>query len=202
MGFAEIEAKKTLNNVNYGDIDTKGKIIVIVAGVLFTIAALISFAGFIGSVVRNRRMVKAYSVFTWIFFLINCAGVGFFLFFAYSGKALFNGCEVKDENGVEHDCTLDLKLWQKIVYTIIALVDLLLLSYIASVIGRYVDQLYEERDYSHEYKIAKESSNSTYQPTYYPPQVQDSHQGLLNPAPGQYPYSDAAHSFGNNASHA
>ncbi len=43
--YAEIEAKKTLNNVNYGDIDTKGKIIVIVAGVLFTIAALISFAG-------------------------------------------------------------------------------------------------------------------------------------------------------------
>ena len=67
---------------------------------------------------------------------------------------------------------------------------------VASIIGRYKDQLYEERDYDHEYKLAKAQGGSTYQPTFYPSTVQDQ-QGLLNPAQGAYPYSDAAHSFGS-----
>lgn len=69
---------------------------------------------------------------------------------------------------------------------------------IASVIGKYVDQLYDE-DYSHEYKLAKPTNASTYTPSYYPPQAQDAHQGLLNPGSAPYPYTDQAHSFGNTA---
>ena len=76
---------------------------------------------------------------------------------------------------------------------------------IAIVIRRYVDQLEDEHDYSHEYKLAKNKHNaSTYEPTYYPPTAQDpaAAQGLLHGNNAHYPYSDAAHSFGNNHSHA
>ena len=41
----EIIAKKVVNNVDFGDINTKGKIVIIVAGVLLTIIALISLFG-------------------------------------------------------------------------------------------------------------------------------------------------------------
>lgn len=71
---------------------------------------------------------------------------------------------------------------------------------IASVIGRYVDQLYEEASWSGEYKLAKPAGASTYQPTYYPPQAQEAHQGLLNPS-GNYPYSDSHNAFGTNNNH-
>ena len=68
---------------------------------------------------------------------------------------------------------------------------------IASVIGKYVDQLELERDYSQEYKLARPTQASTYEPSYYPSQAQEAQHGLLNPATGAYPYTDQAHSFGS-----
>ena len=70
---------------------------------------------------------------------------------------------------------------------------------IASIVGRYKDQLYEEGDYGHEYRVAKNAGASTYEPTYYPSTVGEAKEGLLHPAPGPYPYSDAANSFGHTA---
>lgn len=196
----EIQSKKVVNNVDFGDINTKGKVVIIVAGVLSTIVCLTSLFGFIGSVVRNRRMVNAYSTMVWIIYLLECAAVGTFLYFVFSGRTFMKSCTVQDDAGVIQDCKFTLKTWQKVVYTIVAIVALFVQLYIASVIGRYKDQLYQENDYGHDYKLAKASTASTYQPTYYPTTVQDSaHQGLLNPAQGQYPYSDAAHSFGHTA---
>ena len=69
---------------------------------------------------------------------------------------------------------------------------------VASVIGRYVDQLESERVYDDEYKLAKPTNSGTYAPTYYPPQAQETQQGLLNPQ-HSYPYTDEAHRFGNHA---
>lgn len=74
---------------------------------------------------------------------------------------------------------------------------------IAIVIGRYVEQLYDEHD-EHKfgsYKLAKNvgNSSSTYEPTYYPPTAQDQHHGLLNASTTQYPYTDSAHAFGARA---
>lgn len=73
---------------------------------------------------------------------------------------------------------------------------------IAIVIGRYVEQLYDEHDEHKfgEYKLARNVGKaSTYEPTYYPSTAQDN-QGLLN-APGgsSYPYTDSAHAFGSRA---
>ena len=78
------------------------------------------------------------------------------------------------------------------MYSCVGIID------IASVIGKYVDQLESERDdWSREYKLAKPTNASTYEPSYYPPQAQDAQQGLLNPSGGAYPYTDQAHHFGN-----
>eukprot|EP00483_Globobulimina_turgida_P012134 UN12156 len=160
-----IEADKTINGVDFGEVNTKGRAVIIIAGVLSTIVTLLSLFGFIGSVVRNRRMVKAYSTLVWVVVLLHCAAVGIFLYFVYSGKTFYKGCEPTQEpDGHTIECSLDLKLWQKIVYTAIAVVSLLVDLYIASVIGRYKDQLYQERDYDHEYKLARDAGSSTYQP--------------------------------------
>lgn len=65
---------------------------------------------FLGSIARNRRMVKLYSVTTWIQVLVHIVASGFLLYFAYSDK---NPCK---ESG--KDCAFHFKTWQKIVYTI------------------------------------------------------------------------------------
>ena len=52
--------------------------------------------------------------------------------------------------------------------------------------------------YDDEYKLAKQTNSSTYAPTYYPPQAQETQQGLLNPQ-HSYPYTDEAHRFGSHA---
>ncbi|KAI0782731.1 hypothetical protein C8Q75DRAFT_811489 [Abortiporus biennis] len=191
----DIETGKTIGDVDLSKIDNKGKIVFIVAGVITTIITLISLFGFIGAVIRNRKFVKIYSFMTWLVFLFYCAAAGFFFYGIFSGKNLFPGCEVTNiETNVTTDCTIKLPLWQKIVSVACVIVSLFLSLYIAIVIGRYGHQL-EDEEWKHDYKLAKNANNNTtYTPTYYPPTAQE--QGLLAPT-GHYPYSDAAHSFGN-----
>ncbi|CAL1710873.1 unnamed protein product [Somion occarium] len=188
-----------VKDVDFSKITTAGKVGVIVAGSIFTITALISLFGFVGSILRKRRLVKAYSFLSWITFFIYLIASGFYFYLVFSGKNLFTGCEFTDADGNTSECRVDLKLWQKIVSVVIVIVGLFIHLYIAVIIRRYVDQL-EDDDYSHEYKLAKHSKNntSTYEPTYYPPTAQDpaAHQGLLH-SNHQYPYTDASHSFGH-----
>jgi len=192
----EIENGKTLGGVNFSQMGSTGKIAFIVAGSIMTVVALISLFGFVGAILRKRRFVKAYAWLSWIVFLINLAGAGFYFYAVFSGKNLFPGCKFQDpnDNNVERDCTIALPLWEKAVSVTLVILELFVALYIAVVIGRYVDQL-EDEQYSHsEYKLAKPNNNSTYTPTYYPPTAQE--QGLLHSTP-QYPYSDGAHSFGH-----
>lgn len=70
--------------------------------------------------------MKLYSASTWLLVLAASIASGFFYYFAYSGKEVFNGCEVKDQQGNEHECRIVLKTWQKIVYTVITVVVLLI----------------------------------------------------------------------------
>ncbi|KAK7689361.1 hypothetical protein QCA50_007152 [Cerrena zonata] len=194
--------KESLKDVDFSKVTKGGKIAVIVAASVFTIVALIALFGFLGSVFRKRKMVKAYSVLSWITFFIYFVASGLYFYLIFSGRNLFNGCEVTDTNGETHECRIDLKVWQKVISVLIVLTGLFIHLYIAVVIRRYVDQLEDEHDYSHEYKLAKNKNNaSTYEPTYYPPTAQDpaAAQGLLHTNNAQYPYTDAAHSFGNHS---
>lgn len=196
--FAAIVEHKTVNNIDFGTAKTGLKIGVAVAAGIYSVVAFIALLGFIGSIFRSRKLVKIYSSTTWFLVLLTAAASGVFYYFAYSGKEFFNGCEIPDGNGGEHECRIVLKTWQKVVYTIVSVIVLLFYCYVASVIGRYVDQLESERVYDDEYKLAKQTNSSTYAPTYYPPQAQETQQGLLNPQ-HSYPYTDEAHRFGSHA---
>ncbi|THH26727.1 hypothetical protein EUX98_g7466 [Antrodiella citrinella] len=198
----DIDNKKVVGDVNFGNINNKGKIAFIVAGSIFTLVALISLFGFVGAIARKRRFVKAYSYLTWVTFLISCAASGFWLYALFSGKNIFNGCEITDLDGTVHECSLNVPTWEKAVGAAVTAVFLIIELYIAIVIGRYVEQLYDEHDEHNfgEYKLARNvgASGSTYEPTYYPPTAQDQHQGLLNaPTGGAYAYTDSTHAFGN-----
>lgn len=190
-----INADKTIGSVNFGDMSTTGKIAYIVSGSVFTLVALVSLFGFIGSVARKRKLVKAYAALSWVIFLVSLAAAGFLLYAIFSGNNLFKGCQFTDpKDSTVHSCVVNFKTWQKAVATVIVAVGLIVQLYISIVIGRYVDQLELEHD---DYKLAKHSQGGTYAPTYYPPTAQD--QSLLHGgAAPSYPYADAAHSYGQH----
>jgi len=189
-----IEKGTQIDDFDFGKIDNTTKIILIVAASIYTLLALVSLGGLFGAIFRKRGLVKTYSIFTWIMFLFYVASTGMVLYCVYSGKTIGNGCTITDKSD---NCRFNYPTWQKVVITVVDVFFIFVHLYIALVIGRYVDQLYEEKEWK-EYKLATSANNSTYTPSYYPSTVQETHQGLLNPS-GQYPYTDAAHSFGNKA---
>ncbi|KAI0674321.1 hypothetical protein C8Q78DRAFT_1067381 [Trametes maxima] len=155
---------------------------VILASVIFTFVALVSFFGFVGSIVRNRRMVKAYSVLTIISFFLGSAASGFILFAAWSHKSY---CTTIDGHEL---CTNNhLSTAQKVGLTIGTVVEWLINLYIVTIIRRYYQQLEDEREYRHDFRL-----NPTTGGNY------EAKEGLLA-TQGAYPYSDAQHSFGNRA---
>ncbi|EMD36267.1 hypothetical protein CERSUDRAFT_84354 [Gelatoporia subvermispora B] len=164
----------------FTDVSSDSKIVVIVAGSIFTVIALISLFGFIGAIGANRRFIKAYSALVWVVFLLTLAGGGVFLYAVFSGKT--KNCEFTDDQGNKHSCALNLKLWEKVVATVAVVVDVFITLYVAVVIGRYAEQLDDSRDYYAAYSRAESNPK----------------QGLLNPTT-QYPYSDNTHSFGAQA---
>ncbi|KAI0946555.1 hypothetical protein AcW1_009989 [Taiwanofungus camphoratus] len=113
---------------NYTNVTEDGKIMVIVVGVLFTIVALISLFGFIGSISRNRRFVKAYSALMWLVFFISLAASGLFLYVIYSGKALLRDCSTTDTQGntTTEQCDLHPSVWMKVVVTVAVFCHLML----------------------------------------------------------------------------
>ena len=73
-------------------------------------------------------MVKAYSTMVWVIFLLHLAATGLYLYFVFSGKTFYDGCTVNnnDNNNANDICNFNLKTWQKIVYTAVAIVSLLI----------------------------------------------------------------------------
>ncbi|KAI0343838.1 hypothetical protein BDW22DRAFT_1356410 [Trametopsis cervina] len=188
---------KIINGVDFGTLITGAKIALGVAGGFYTIVTVTSLLGFIGSIARKRRLVKIFSSTIWILVFLTAVACGGFLYFLYSGKTLFKGCEFTDSHGNKEQCSITATTAQKIGLTVSVVVGLLLNIYIATVIGRYVEQLESERMYDDEYRLAKPTNGSTYAPTFYPQQAQETQQGLLNPGAQAYPYTDEAHRFGN-----
>jgi len=185
---------QTVNGVDWSQINKAGKISLGVVGGVFSLLALIALGGWIGAIFRSRPLVRIYSTATWVIFFVTAAASGYMLYLVYSGKNLFNGCEVNGQDCVD----FHFKWWQKLLYTVGVVIGLLVHVWIASTIGKYVDQLDDEHHtWSREYQPAKVAGASTYEPTYYPQQAQEVHHGLLNPATGAYPYTDQSHSFGN-----
>ncbi|KAI0635201.1 hypothetical protein C8Q77DRAFT_1156522 [Trametes polyzona] len=160
----------------------KYKWAVIVGSIIFTFVALVAFFGFVGSVIRNRRMVKAYSFMTVISFFLGSLAAGFVLYAAYSHKPF---CVKIDD--VQRCTNNHLNTAQKVGLTIGIVVEWLIQLYIVTIIRRYYQQLEEEREYRHDFRL-----NPTTGGTY------EAKEGLLA-TQGAYPYSDAQNRFGSHA---
>ncbi|KAH9896882.1 hypothetical protein C8Q73DRAFT_430807 [Cubamyces lactineus] len=182
--LSKIEDKMTQNDKEaFENAVHKYKWAVILGSIIFTFVALISFFGFVGSIVRNRRMVKAYSFMTVISFLLTSFAAGFVLYATYSHKPF---CVTID--GKESCTNNHLSLGEKIGVTIGIVIQWLIQLYIVTIIRRYYRQLEDEREYRHDFRL-----NPTGAGTY------EAKEGLLAPQAAAYPYSDAQHSFGNHA---
>ncbi|OJT07037.1 hypothetical protein TRAPUB_2068 [Trametes pubescens] len=160
----------------------KYKWAVIVGSIIFTFVALVAFFGFVGSIIRNRRMVKAYSVLTILSFFLGSFASGFVLYATWSHKPF---CVTVDN--VKSCTESNLSTGGKIGFTVGIVFQWLIQLYIVTIIRRYYQQLEEEREYRNDFRL-----NPTTGGTY------EAKEGLLA-TQGAYPYSDNQHRFGSNA---
>ncbi|KAH9925831.1 uncharacterized protein B0H18DRAFT_1008608 [Fomitopsis serialis] len=165
----------------YTNVPKRTEIILIVVGSIFTLMALTSFFGFIGSITRNRRFVKSYSFMSIFLFIGSLVSAALFLYTLYSEKNITTSCIVNENGAVKiDDCDTHVSTAGKIVATVIVAVEILVHLYIVVVIRRYVEQLEDESDFwQGPYKLTSTDVN----------------QGLMQ-SKAPYPYSDAAHSYG------
>ncbi|KAI8970913.1 hypothetical protein BD414DRAFT_501587 [Trametes punicea] len=155
---------------------------VILSSVIFTLIALISLLGFIGTIIRNRWTVRLYSYLTIFTFLFGTLGLIFLLYATWSQSAL---CVTVDG---EKSCTSNnLSVGSKIGITFSIIIQWFIQLYIVVIIRRYATQLDEEREYRSNFRL-----NPTAPGTY------EAGQGLLA-TQAAYPYSDNQHSFGPQA---
>ncbi|KAF9652734.1 hypothetical protein BDM02DRAFT_3183419 [Thelephora ganbajun] len=152
-------------------ITSGARIALIVAGVVLSIIAIISLFGFIGSVIRNRRMVKAYSILVWICFFFSLALTGFTFYLVFSKSTLLQ-CFDKDLK--EIPCSTVFNTGRKIGFVAGHVLGLIIQLYICIVIRRYVEQLEEEQAYKNDFGLNKKNTS------YYPFQSIESNRGLLD----------------------
>jgi hypothetical protein len=166
-----VDTRPDLLNDSQVKITSGARIGLIVAGVVLAIIAIISLFGFIGSVIRNRRMVKAYSVLVWIGFFSSLALTGFAFYLVFSKSTLI---ECLDSSGNEVPCSSIFSTSRKVGFVISNVIGLLFHLYVCVVIRRYVDQLEDEQAYRNDFGVNRRTK------AYYPFQSIESNQGLLD----------------------
>jgi len=166
-----IDTRPDLLNETQVKITSGARVGIIVAGVIFVIIAVISLFGFVGSVIRNRRMVKAYSILIWICFLLSLALTIFTSYLVFSKSSLIQ-CYDKDLQQVS--CSSIFSTGRKIGFLVSNIISLLIYLYICIVIRRYVDQLEDEQVYKNDFGMNRK------QKSFYPFQSIESDRGLLD----------------------
>jgi len=167
-----IDTRPDLLNDSQVKVSSGARIGIIVAGVVLAIIAVISLFGFIGSVIRNRRMVRAYSTLVWICFLFSLALTGFTFYLVFSKSSLIQ-CYDKDLK--EISCSSVLNTGRKVGFVISNVIGLLFQLYVCVIIRRYVEQLEDEQAYKSDFGLNNKKSTS-----YYPFQSIESNRGLLD----------------------
>ncbi|KAH9908243.1 uncharacterized protein B0H18DRAFT_1075869, partial [Fomitopsis serialis] len=110
----------------YTNVPKRTEIILIVVGSIFTLMALTSFFGFIGSITRNRRFVKSYSFMSIFLFIGSLVSAALFLYTLYSEKNITTSCIVNENGAVKiDDCDTHVSTAGKIVATVIVAVEIL-----------------------------------------------------------------------------
>lgn len=143
---------------------------------------------FVGSVIRNRRMVKAYSILVWIGFFSSLALTVFAFYLVFSKSTLI---ECYDGNNNEVPCSSIFTTGRKVGFVISNVIGLLfhlcksiphtalsrefiLLPDVCVVIRRYVEQLEDEQAYKNDFGLNKKNTS------YYPFQSIESGRSLLD----------------------
>lgn len=166
-----VDTRPDLLKDNQVKVTSGARIGLIVAGVVLAIIALISLFGFIGSVIRNRRMVKTYSVLVWIGFFSSLALTAFAFYLVFSGSTLI---ECYDSNDNSVPCSSFFDTGRKAGFVICNVIGLLFHLYVCVIIRRYVEQLEDEQAYKNDFGVKRQNQS------YYPFQSIESNRGLLD----------------------
>jgi hypothetical protein len=167
-----VDTRPDLLNDSQVKITSGARIGLIIAGVVLAIIALISLFGFVGSVIRNRRMVKAYSILVWMGFFSSLALTAFAFYLVFSKSTLI---ECYDSNNNEVPCSSIFSTGRKVAFVISNVIGLFFHLYVCVVIRRYVEQLEDEQVYRNDFGVNKKNNTS-----YYPFQSIESNRGLLD----------------------
>jgi len=197
----------------------------IVAGVIYTIFALVSLAGLVGSLIRSRGLVRTFSVFLWFQLFISLAYLIAFsiaLFDKPLQNRLITECVNQSQTGaavvqstnkhaksakeeaqtaeqIRAGCAAPFTT-NKPAFFVAFMVFFLLTLYSCIVVRRYGKQLREEQAYLASANSGAETTQAAFQPTYYP------HTPLSRVEPGYgagnshaYPYAQREHGFGSSS---
>jgi len=200
------------------------KVGLIVAGVIYTLFALISLAGLVGSLIRSRGLVRTFSIFLWLQLLVSLAYVIVFsiaLFDKPLQNRLISECEAQSSTGaaivqttskhaqtskavkktadqIVAGCTSPFTT-NKPAFFVAFAVFFLLTLYSCIVVRRYGKQLRDEQEYLASANSGAETTQAAFQPSYYP------HTPLSRVEPGYgagnshaYPYAQREHGFGSS----
>jgi len=197
----------------------------IVAGAVYTLFALISLAGLVGSLIRQRGLVRLFSVFLWFQLFVSLAYLIAFsvaLFDKPLQNRLITECvnqtttggkivsstgkdaakALKDANmtpdQIREGCTAPFTV-NKPAFFVAFMLFFLLTLYSCIIVRRYGKQLKDEQAYLASANGGAETTQAAFQPSYYP------HTPLSRVEPGYgagnshaYPYAQREHGFGSS----
>jgi len=168
----------------------------IVIGIITTMYALCSLAGFIGSILRKRRLVALYSTLLWILLTVNI-GVAIYVGYVdiHNRGQIQSDCQQWAANGTVSDNGCDDGSHVSVAVEIISLIiSLLFQLYGCIIVKRYVEQLSEEQGFQFVRAGNRVLKTGDASGSYYPHQplgTQPQQHEL-----GPYPYGQPDNSFG------
>jgi len=200
------------------------KVGLIVAGVIYTLFALISLAGLVGALIRSRALVRTFSIFLWFQLLVSLAYLIAFSIALFdkplqnrlitecvsqtsTGSAIVQSTAKSAKSAKDTQLTPDQIragcaspfTTNKPAFFVAFAVFFLLTLYSCIVVRRYGKQLRAEQEYTASANSGAETTQAAFQPTYYP------HTPLSRVEPGYgagnshaYPYAQREHGFGSS----
>jgi hypothetical protein len=198
------------------------KVGLIVAGVIYTLFALISLAGLVGSLIRSRKLVRTFSIFLWLQLFVSLAYLIAFSIALFdkplqnrlitecvsqtsTGSAIVQSTNKTPRTAKDNDMTAEQIragcaspfTTNKPAFFVAFALFFLLTLYSCIIVRRYGKQLREEQDY--QANQGADTTQSAFQPSYYP------HTPLSRVEPGYggsnahaYPYAQREHGFGSS----
>jgi len=167
---------------------------VITLGVISTIIALVSFAGFIGAIFKRVRGVRAFArLLAWLLGVQIILSILYIVAILLEPKSEFiKQCENgSTDSKVVDTCTNKITEVKGITIGIIV-VALLLHSYEVYVVGAYASEL-EQKEFNRNIILGNSNSKSRYAAV---PVGEDAKP--LTAPDMSYPYTDAAHGYGHH----